>query len=186
MPSKCELFKTSVAYLGHIVSEEGISTDPDKTKVVKSWPTPSNIKELRQFLVFVGYYRRFVKDYSKIVQPLNALLKGHGTTKRAKENRHKKVTVPAKWTWGEQQQTAFDTIKEKMVSPPVLGYADYSQPFACGSGLGAVLYQIQQGQKVVISYASRGLRPSEKNYPAHKLEFLALKWAITDKFHDYL
>ncbi len=76
-------------------------------------------------------------------------------------------------------------------SPPVLGFADYTLPFevhidASGVGLGAILYQEQQGQKRVISYASRGLSKSEKLYPAHKLEFLCLKWAVTEKFNDYL
>ena len=78
-----------------------------------------------------------------------------------------------------------------LTSPPILAYADYTLPFtvhtdACGQGLGAVLYQKQDGMEKVIAYASRGLRPSERKYPAHKLEFLALKWAVTDKFHDYL
>lgn len=86
---------------------------------------------------------------------------------------------------------AFETIQEKLTSPPVLGYADYSKPFvlhtdASAKGLGALLYQEQEGKLKVIAYASRGLRPSEKNYPAHKMEFLALKWAICDILHDYL
>lgn len=77
------------------------------------------------------------------------------------------------------------------MSPPILAYADFDQPFilhtdASSNGLGAVLYQRQNGEKRVIAYASRGLRNSERHYPAHKLEFLALKWAVTDKFHDYL
>ncbi|KAL5011209.1 hypothetical protein ScPMuIL_011709, partial [Solemya velum] len=79
----------------------------------------------------------------------------------------------------------------KLTSPPILAYADFQKPFivttdASTEGLGAVLYQVQDGQERVIAYASRGLRPSEKNYPAHKLEFLCLKWAVSDKFHDYL
>ena len=89
------------------------------------------------------------------------------------------------------QQTAFDTIKEKLSSPPVLSYADFAKPFvvhtdASLDGLGAVLYQEQNGMERVIVYASRGLRNSEKLYPAHKLEFLCLKWAVTKKFHDNL
>ena len=95
------------------------------------------------------------------------------------------------WEWGEAQQCAFNTIKEKLSSPPVLAYADFSKPFvlhtdASTEGLGAVLYQVQEGQERVIAYASRGLRNSEKHYPAHKMEFLCLKWSVTEKFHDYL
>ena len=191
-PSKCEFFKTSVVYLGHVVSEEGIATDPEKTAAVKDWKPPSNVKELRQFLGFAGYYRRFVKAYSSIAQPLNVLLEGHCTHKpKQKKKKGKSSKKPVEWVWGKEQQLAFDTLKDKLTNPPVLAYADYSLPFsvhtdACGKGLGAVLYQKQDGADRVIAYASRGLRPSERKYPAHKLEFLALKWALTDKFHDYL
>ena len=97
----------------------------------------------------------------------------------------------AQWKWGQEQETAFVTLKNKLTSPPVLGYPDFSKPFelhtdACGTGLGAVLYQNQDGRNRVIAYASRGLTKSERNYPTHKLEFLALKWAVTEKFSDYL
>lgn len=189
--SKCEFFKPSVKYLGHVVSEAGVQTDPDKISAIASWPEPDNIKSLRQFLGFTGYYRRFIKDYARIVKPLNDLLIGHPTSpssKMKKKNKKKKI---ASWQWGEAQQTAFDLLKEKLSSPPVLAYADFSKPFilhtdASTEGLGAVLYQEQDGLERVVAYASRGLRNSERNYPAHKLEFLCLKWAVTDKFHDYL
>lgn len=188
-PSKCELFKTSVIYLGHIISEKGIQTDPEKLSAVRDWPTPTNIKELRQFLGFVGYYRRFIQNFANIVAPLNALLQGHGTVK--KHRRKKKGNLPVKWQWMERQEEAFQAVKSKLLEPPVLGFANYKLPFilhtdASSVGLGAVLYQVQDGKNRVIAYASRGLRASERNYPAHKLEFLALKWAVSDKFHDYL
>ena len=101
----------------------------------------------------------------------------------------KKLSVP--WEWGVGQQSAFDTLKEKLSFPPILAYADFSKPFllntdASSDGLGAVLYQVQGGLEKVIAYASRGLRNSERHYPAHKLEFLCLKWSVTEKFHDYL
>ena len=187
-PSKCEFLKSEVTYLGHVVSEEGIRTDPEKTKAVKNWPVPKNVKEVRAYLGFTGYYRRFIKHYANIARPLNDLLVGHCTTKKTKA---KKKTKPTPFVWTEAQQTAFDTLKEKLMRPPVLAYADYSMPFklhtdASCTGLGAVLYQSQEGMDRVVAYASRSLKPSERNYPAHKLEFLALKWAITEKFHDYL
>ena len=78
-PSKCEFFKTSVTYLGHVVSQSGVKTDPDKIQALASWPEPKNIEELRSFLGFTGYYRRFIKDYARIVKPLNDLLVGHPT-----------------------------------------------------------------------------------------------------------
>ena len=97
--SKCEFFRTKVQYLGHIVSDQGIQTDPDKIAALKQWPTPSNLKQLRSFLGFAGYYRRFVCNYSKIVKPLNALLVGHSTNKKG---RRKKEATP--WTWELEQQ----------------------------------------------------------------------------------
>lgn len=98
---------------------------------------------------------------------------------------------PVPWKWSDKEDEAFKAIKQKLIQPPILGFANYKLPFtlhtdASSVGLGAVLYQVQDGKTKVIAYASRGLRPSERNYPAHKLEFLALKWAISDKFHDYL
>ena len=190
--SKCEFCKPSVKYLGHVVGENGVQTDPDKLEALASWPKPTNVKELRAFLGFTGYYRRFVKDYARIVKPLNDLLVGHCTNKTSNQKtkkKKKKVSVP--WQWGDAQRLAFNSIKDVLMSPPVLAYADFSKPFilhtdASTEGLGAVLYQEQDGQERVIAYASRGLRASEKHYPAHKLEFLCLKWAVTDKFHDYL
>ena len=97
----------------------------------------------------------------------------------------------SEWKWETAHQETFDNLKEKLTSPCILGYARYDLPFvlhtdASQHGLGAVLSQIQDGEERVISYASRRISKSEKNYPVHKLEFLALKWAITDKFSDYL
>ena len=147
---------------------------------------------LRQFLGFTSYYRKFIKDYSQVARPLNDLLIGHQTNKKGRPKKGKKGKVkPAQWTWGEEQQNAREQLIEILTSPPILAYADYKLPFfvnidASGDGLGAVLYQNQNGIDRVIAYASRTLRAAEKLYPAHKREFLALKWAVTDKFHDYL
>ncbi len=93
--------------------------------------------------------------------------------------------------WEDPQQIAFDSLVYHLVNPPVLAYANYDLPFvvhtdASSKGLGAVLYQKQEGKDRVVAYSSRSLKPSEKNYPAHKLEFLALKWAVSEKLHDYL
>ena len=187
-PSKCELFKERVSYLGHEVSEEGIHTDPSKIEAVKSWPVPKNIKDVRRFLGFTGYYRKFIQGFAAIARPLNDLLIGIVTNLKAKKKPAKK-RVP--FEWGQEQQNSFDTIINRLTNPPVLAYAKYSIPFkvhtdASTNGLGAVLYQNQDGADRVIAYASRSLKPSEKNYPAHKLEFLALKWCVTEKFHEYL
>ena len=187
--SKCEFMKSRVTYLGHVVSQNGIETDPDKTEAVRTWPVPRTVKDVRAYLGFTGYYRQFIQNYARIARPLNDLLIGHSTSKKGKKNKTREKKTP--FIWAEKQQHAFDTLKERLMNPPVLAYADYHLPFklhtdASTTGLEAVLYQQQDGQDRVVAYASRSLKTSEKNYPAHKLEFLALKWAITEKFHDYL
>lgn len=195
-PEKCKFFQTSVRYLGHVVSEDGVSTDPSKIEVVKAWPRPQNLKELKSFLGFAGYYRRFVQDFSKIVRPLNDLTIGYPSVRRKSKCKvvnkscfNPKDPIGDRWT--AECQQAFEAIVDKLTTAPVLGYADPKLPYllhtdASTTGLGAALYQEQGGQLRVIAYASRGLTRSEARYPAHKLEFLALKWAVTVKFSDYL
>ncbi len=194
-PEKCIFAQTSVKYLGHIVSDKGVQTDPDKVTAVKTWPVPRNLKELRSFLGFVGYYRRFVKDFSKKVKPLNDLTSGYPPTRQGiKSTNNGRYRSPKDFfgsRWTAACQKAFDQIIEELTTSPVLAFADPKLPYilhtdASTSGLGAALYQEQDGQVRVIAYASRGLSSSESKYPAHKLEFLALKWAVTEKFHDFL
>ena len=179
-PSKCEFFRSEVTYLGHIVSKEGIATSPDKIQTIVDWKTPICVRDVRSFLGFAGYYRRFIKGFSKIAKPLHRLMSGL-TTPRSN---------PA-IEWTEECQEAFSILKQLCSEAPILAYANFKLPFilhtdASGSGLGAILYQHQDGMDRVIAYASRSLSVSEANYPAHKLEFLALKWAVTNKFHEYL
>ena len=95
-------------------------------------------------------------------------------------------------TWDSKCQQAFDDLKTLCTTAPILAYANFTKPFklhtdACGTGLGAVLYQTQEdGTEAVIAYASRSLNKAESHYPAHKLEFVTLKWAVVEKFHEYL
>ena len=189
-PKKCVFGQDKVRYVGHIVSEEGVEADPEKLDRVKDWPRPQTPEDVRRFIGFCGYYRRFVKSFSQLAKPLTDLMPPP-TKKKKGRKLPVKQTSAKKWTWGEEQETAFQQLKEKLVTAPILAYADYDKPFelhtdASTSGLGAVLYQEQNGMKRVIAYGSRGLNKSERHYPAHKLEFLALKWAITEKFSDYL
>ncbi|KAK7879850.1 hypothetical protein WMY93_033485 [Mugilogobius chulae] len=195
-PEKCRFFQTSVRYLGHIVSEQGVETDPEKIETIKAWPIPTTLKQLRSFLGFAGYYRRFIKDYAIIAKPLNNLTRGYAPAGKAKKSTpHKTPTYSPNQPFGERWspscQLAFESLIEKLTTAPVLGFADSSQPYilhtdASVTGLGAALYQEQEGKLRVIAYASLGLSQSESHYPAHKLEFLALKWAVTEKFQDYL
>lgn len=192
---KCKFFQTEVRYLGHIVSREGVKTDPEKIRALKTWPRPPNLKELKSFLGFSGYYRRFIKDYSKIVKPLTNLTAGYPPQRKgikvATGGQYFNTKEPFNECWSQECQEAFKTIIDRLTSAPILGFADSKLPYtlhtdANTTGLGAALYQEQDGQTRVIAYASRGLSRSESRYPAHKLEFLALKWAIVEKFHDYL
>ena len=198
-PKKCKFFQQSVKHLGHIVSKDGVHPDPEKTSALTTWPRPTTLKELKSFLGFTGYFRQYVEDYSTIMRPLNDLTAGYIPPKTLKKLRAKGKTPTKVLTmnssinslWTTDCQQAFETIIQKLTSPPVLGFADLSSPFilhtdASNTGLGACLYQQQGNAMRVIAYASRGLSKSEVNYPAHKKEFLALKWAVTDKFHDYL
>ena len=181
-PSKCSILQEEVKYLGHVVSERGVATDPEKTAAVHDWPVPKTKRDVRSFLGFTGYYRRFIKDYAKIAHPLFALV---GDKVRS----GKRTAVADAWT--PKCQVAFDTLKDAMVSPPVLAYPDFGLPFilqtdASLDGLGAVLAQTQEGKERVVAYASRSLSTGEARYPAHKLEFKALHWAATVKFRDYV
>lgn len=198
-PEKCQFFRTSVKYLGHVVSATGVETDPAKIAALTTWPRPNNIKELKSFLGFAGYYRRFIKDYSKIARPLNDLTAGYLPPKRKSASSHSSSTRPSsvdfrrpfneKWT--SACEDAFKTLIQKLTTAPILGFADPKKPYvvhtdASTHGLGAALYQEQEGKLRVIAYASRGLNRCERRYPAHKLEYLSLKWAVTEKFFDYL
>ena len=180
-PSKCEFFKARLKYLGHVVSPQGIATDPAKIEAILKWPRPKTVTDVRSFTGFTNYYRKFIKGYAKIARPLHELTSGENAKRKNK---------PVEWA--ERHQESFEALKKLCSECPVLAYADYSKPFvlhtdASTVGLGAVLYQKQEdGKDRVIAYASRTLNRAERNYDAHKLKFLALKWAVTDRFHEYL
>ncbi|KAJ8017850.1 hypothetical protein HOLleu_44491 [Holothuria leucospilota] len=188
-PQKCALFRPEVKYLGHLVTRDGVRANPEKVESVKTWPIPTNVKELRSFLGFCSFYRRFVPGFSKIAGPLHNLVAETAQTKGKSKRRN-----PAPFYWDSTHQAAFDELKQKLCEQPVLAYANFSKPFeveidASHTGLGAVLYQRQNGQRRVIAYASRTLRGAEKNmerYSTMKLEMLGMKWAITEKFREYL
>ena len=183
-PSKCFFFREEIEYLGHVVSGKGISTNPKKVEAVVKWPTPKTVYDIRSFLGFVGYYRRFIKNFSKITKPIREVITGL-------ENQSKRTAKKTYIEWTDAADTAFEHLKAMCVSTPILAYPDYQLPFTLHTdsstdGLGAVLYQKQDGKLRVIAYASRSVSKAESNYPAHKLEFLALKWAVCEKFHEYL
>ena len=156
------------------------------------------IGELRKLLGLLSYYRRYVPNFAQKAKPLYGLATRTANTDSDKEqgnNTGKRGQVPSsfKIAWTEQHQTVLEKLIDHLITPPVMAYPDYQRPFivhtdASKDGLGAALYQKQAGTVRVIAYASRSLTNAEKKYHLHagKLEFLALKWAITDIFRDYL
>ncbi|WVZ70314.1 hypothetical protein U9M48_018989 [Paspalum notatum var. saurae] len=160
--SKCEFWLDQVPFLGHIVSKGGIMVDPSKISSVMDWMVPEVVKEVHGFLGLAGYYRRFIESFSRIAKPMTSLLeKG----------------VPFIWT--KERQAAFDELKKRLTTAPVLTLLDLTKSFtvycdASKEGLGCVL--MQEGK--VIAYASRQLRKHEVNYPTHDLELAAVVHAL--------
>lgn len=202
-PRKCDLFKTEVRYLGRIVSAEGSRMDPADTVAVRAPKDkqPGTVGELRAILGLLSYYWQYIKDFSRIASPLYDLLKAPVETETLKNKKRKWQTkrnrrgVPSNTpiAWADVYQTILEQLIDCLIQPPILGFPEFSEPFilhtgASNQGLGVVLYQRQNGKLRVIAYGSRTLTAAEKNYHLHsgKLEFLALKWAITEKFRDYL
>ncbi|GKB52069.1 putative reverse transcriptase domain-containing protein [Tanacetum coccineum] len=149
-------------FFGHVINEDGIHVDPRKIEAVKNWKAPRTPFEVCSFLGLAGYYHRFIKNFSKIVKPLTVL------TQKSKI-----------FDWGEEQENAFQTLKDKLCNAPILALLDGPKYFvvycdASGLGLGCVL--MQRGK--VIAYASRQLKIYEKNYTTHALELGAVVFAL--------
>lgn len=202
-PSKCEVFRREIRYLGRIVSAEGSKMDPADTLAVRTLKNkrPKTVGELRAVMGLLSYYRQYIRDFSRIAGPLYALLEMDvGADKQKDRNTRKKTGGKNRGTpshkpitWTEVHQQILERLIDCLVEPPILGFPDFNKSFilhtdASNRGLGAVLYQEQDGKLRVIAYASRTLTKAEKNYYLHsgKLEFLALKWAVTERFRDYL
>jgi len=176
-PNKCDFGMTEVEFLGHKVSQEGISVNPEKVKAVEKFPTPKSVKDVRSFVSLCSFYRKFIPFFAKIAKPLNDLM-------------HTK----AKFVWTDSQQNAFDELKQRLISAPVLGHYDPEAETelhtdACTYGIGAILMQtrIENGKKVrrTIAYASRTISKAEKNYHVTELECLAVVYGVF-KFRHYV
>ena len=171
-PEKCFLFQKEVKYLGHVVSEKGITTDPDKVEAVRTWPKPTSFKELHSFIGLCLYYRRFIAGFVDIVQPLYKCLEG------------------SVFGWNMEANDAFQKLKHLLTGGPILGYPTIKDPFvldtdASLNGVGAFLSQMQNGQERALSHYSHRLSKAERNYCITRRELLAIVKAIR-RFHLYL
>ena len=172
-PEKCQLFRRGVEFLGHIVNESGVGTDPKKIECIKKWPTPTSVTEIRSFLGLCSYYRRFIEGYSKIAKPWHCL------TEKSK-----------KFEWTLECEKAFTSLKHLLITAPMLSHPDFSLPFildtdASDFAIGAVLSQNINGAERVVAYASRTLSKSERKYCVARKEMLALVY-FTKYFKHYL
>ena len=172
-PKKCHLFRRRVQYLGHVVSEEGISTDPEKLEAIRNWERPTTVSQVRSFLGLCSYYRRFVPEFATLARPLIKLTE---------------KTTP--FTWTDEQEKSWIVLKEKLMSPPVLDYPDPEKTFildtdASDVGIGAVLSQETDGHERVIAYGSRVLTKPERRYCVTRRELLAVVHFVKT-FRHYL
>ena len=173
-PKKCQFMKSEVAYLGHRVSAEGISADPKKIEAIKEWKRPTTATQVRSFLGLAQYYRRFVKNFSSVASPLYDCIR-HGERKIS---------------WESDQESAFQEIKNRLSSPPVMAHPNFDLPFVVDTdascvGIGCVLSQIVDGKERVIAYASHKFNKAERKWHTTDREFFALVMACR-LFKSYL
>lgn len=166
--SKCSFAQQQLEYLGHIISVQGVATDPEKTAAMANWPQPTTVTELRGFLGLTGYYRKFVKNYGLIAKPLTNLLKKQS------------------FQWSPAANVAFQELKQAMITTPVLTLPDFSKQFcietdACANGIGAVLSQ--QGHPV--AFYSKALGPTNQKLSIYEKEFMAIMMAV-ERWRSYI
>ena len=190
-PKKCHLFRTEVLFLGYKISQNGIHTDPAKIKSVKEFPVPKDTNGVRKFLGLTNYYRKFVENYAKLAYPLNRLLDQDSGGRKKPQNGKSKGFIPKKpFIWSEECQKAFDTLRDKLVTAPILAMPREEGLFvldtdSSAEGLGGVLQQEQDGKLVVIAYSSKSLSKQERNYCVCRQELLSVVYHV-QHFRCYL
>ena len=180
-PSKCDVFKSKINYLAHHVSQKGALPSKKNLESIAQCPPPDTYTKVKSFVGLVGHYRHFMKGFAKIAAPLYNLTSGNNKDKKSE---HVDLSSEAR--------EAFDHLKAACLQAPILAFPDFNKPFlletdASGRGLGAVLSQEQaDGWYHPIAYASCVMNETEQRYHSNKQEFLLLKWAVTEQFHEYL
>lgn len=173
-PEKCRFLRREVIYLGHLISDKGVSPDPTKTDAVRNWPRPMNAKDIKSFMGTVGYFRRFIDKFSDIAKPLTSLLK-----------------KDVKFQWNEKCEAAFNELKNKLISAPILQYINFDKNLflktdASGTGISAILTQGTLDNDLPVAFISRTLQDAETRYSATEREMLAIYWAIKQLRHYLL
>ena len=180
-PSKCDVFKPEINYLAHHVSQKGVLSSKKNLESIAQCLPPDTYTKVKSFVGLVGHYRHFIKGFAKIAAPLYDLTSGDN-----KDQKSEHVNL------SPEALEAFDHLKAACLQAPILAFLDFDKPFlletdAFGKGLGAVLSQKQaDGWYHPIAYASRVMNETEQSYHSNKQEFLTLKWAVTEQFHEYL
>ena len=175
------MFKTEINYLAHHVSKRGVLPSKKNLEVIAQCRPPDTYTKVKSFVGLVGHYRYFIKGFTNIATPLYDLTSGENKDKKSEH-----LDLP------QEAWEAFDHLKAACLQAPILAFPDFDKPFlletdASGKGLGAVLSQKQSdGRYHPIAYASHIMNETEQRYHSNKQEFLALKWAVTEQFHEYL
>ena len=173
-PSKCQIAADKVKYLGHILSRDGVAPNPEKVKIIENYAVPKNVKQVRQFLGLTNYYRRFQKNYSKTAKVL--------------QNLTQKATP---FVWTDECQKAFDTLRNNLMTEPVLAYPDLNRPFILTTDVSdvAISYILSQkdagGVEHPIAFSGRALRKAEMPWTTTEKEGLAIICGFKH-FHPYL
>ena len=167
-PSKCHFLQDKITFLGHEISAEGMNPGMANLKAIAEMALPKMYTEIRRFTGMMGFFRWFIKGYSKIAKPLNDLLEGEASKLKAGA-----VELPP------DALKAFEELKLRCMTAPVLVFADFKKPFRLET-------DADDGQYHPVAFASRELKGGEPKYHSSKLEFLALKWAVTEQFCEYL
>lgn len=171
---KSQFLREQITFLGHIISEKGISMDPEKIKTIQEFQAPRNQKQVRAFLGFINFYRKYIRDLSQLTEKLSQLTKKNCI-----------------WKWESEQQSAFEQIKKCFLEDIIIGYPDFKQPFflvtdASGTHIGAELYQMNaEGKHRTIGFTSRTLNEAERKYYTTERELLAIVFGCK-KYRNYI